>query len=295
MDVLQFPSLVPDDLKRALRMRSLAAQMQMGIKYLLPVEVNALIEYLPGTDQKMFIRTLWNTGARISEALALTARDFILTQEDELRALKRRGASKTEAIKYTSSIDTLRDPLGIPLLAQVLPDSSYQSCVMIRSLKTTKNPTNKGKPSEALLKSLNTGRRLVPLLDHQYIRDMKEYRHSKITGRDRLSLDEPLWSIKSRQTVLNWINDAVLKAAEDNVVFTIPVSCHTFRHSYAIHLMNAGVPDRLLMEVLGHKSLKSLSVYTKIFALDRLSGVSLSFGQDDAAQTLRTLRLGYSE
>ncbi len=278
------------EMKRALRMRSLASHMDLGIKYLLPIEVNALIEYLPSLDQKMFIRTLWNTGARISEALALTGRDFILTQEDEARVLKRRGASKTEAIKAVTNPLTFRDQTGIPLLAQIVPDSSYQSCIMIRSLKTHK--TNKGKPSESTLKALNLSRRLVPLLDHQYISDMKEYRYSKLTGKDRLSLDEPFWSVRSRQTVLNWINEAVLRAEKDGIHFSIPISCHTFRHSYAIHLLNAGVPDRLLMEMLGHKSIKSLSVYTKIFALDRLSGIELSFEQENAAVLLKNLHLG---
>lgn len=47
-------------------------------KYLLVPEVNALLHYVPDLHRKMLLATLWNTGARINEALALTQADFSL-------------------------------------------------------------------------------------------------------------------------------------------------------------------------------------------------------------------------
>jgi len=41
-------------------------------KYLLVPEVSALLHYIPDLHRKMLLATLWNTGARINEALALT-------------------------------------------------------------------------------------------------------------------------------------------------------------------------------------------------------------------------------
>ena len=41
-------------------------------KYLLAPEVSALLHYVPDLHRKMLLATLWNTGARINEALALT-------------------------------------------------------------------------------------------------------------------------------------------------------------------------------------------------------------------------------
>ncbi|CDZ86610.1 resolvase [Citrobacter koseri] len=41
-------------------------------KYLLAPEVSALLHYIPNLRRKMLLATLWNTGARINEALALT-------------------------------------------------------------------------------------------------------------------------------------------------------------------------------------------------------------------------------
>ena len=47
-------------------------------KYLLAPEVSALLHYVPDLRRKMLLATLWNTGARINEALALTRGDFSL-------------------------------------------------------------------------------------------------------------------------------------------------------------------------------------------------------------------------
>jgi integrase len=45
-------------------------------KYLLAPEVSALLHYVPDLHRKMLLATLWNTGARINEALALTGGIF---------------------------------------------------------------------------------------------------------------------------------------------------------------------------------------------------------------------------
>ncbi|MFX5776813.1 tyrosine-type recombinase/integrase, partial [Acinetobacter baumannii] len=63
---------------------------------------------------------------------------------------------------------------------------------------------------------------------------------------------QPVWDITSRQTPLNWINTAVARAERDGVTFSVPVTPHTFRHSYAMHLTMSGVPPRVLQSLLGH-------------------------------------------
>lgn len=89
-------------------------------------------------------------------------------------------------------------------------------------------------------------------------------RKSKKTGRMEKAR---IWNITDR-TVRTWLAEAVEAAAADGVTFSVPVTPHTFRHSYAMHMLYAGIPLKVLQSLMGHKSISSTEVYTKVFALD---------------------------
>jgi hypothetical protein len=60
-------------------------------------------------------------------------------------------------------------------------------------------------------------------------------RRNKRTGRTEKAR---IWEITDR-TVRTWLNEAVETAAADGVSFSMPVTPHTFRHSYAMHMLYA--------------------------------------------------------
>lgn len=66
------------DYPAALALRQMAFVQDELPKYLLLLapEVSALLHYVPNLHRKMMLATLWNTGAPMNEALALTRSDF---------------------------------------------------------------------------------------------------------------------------------------------------------------------------------------------------------------------------
>lgn len=175
--------------------------------YLLLPEIQQILDVAKDGHVYFFLDTLWHTGARISEALALTASSFHL-------------------------------------------DGVENSDVILRTLKQ-RNP---GRPRKGVSPP---AKRLIPLPYPAYLERVTRY----------LATHKP----KPGERIFRYTDRYYRKQIESLVeplALPIPVTPHTFRHSYAVNLLLHGRDIRLVQQLLGHKSLKSTLVYTQVLAGD---------------------------
>ena len=100
-------------------------------------------------------------------------------------------------------------------------------------------------------------------LDRKYPGAAREWGWQYVFPARGLSCDPRSRQVRRHHLDEATINKAI-KAAVSRVGITKRVSSHTFRHSFATHLLQRGNDIRTIQELLGHEDVSTTMIYTHV-------------------------------
>jgi len=199
---------------------------------LTPGEANKILTLLDGVYQLM-AKLLYGSGLRISEVLKIRVKDLDFDQSQIL----------------------VRDSKGNKDRATMLPQSLQEPLrkhlIKVRALHEEDQRNN------------TDGVELPLALSRKYPNAGKEWIWQWVFPSDNLSRD-PRNGIVRRHHRYGSSLRKKIKAATHKAGIQKQVTPHTFRHSFATHLLENNYDIRTVQELLGHKSVKTTMIYTHV-------------------------------
>lgn len=204
-------------------------------------EVEAIIGCLSGTRWLM-VCLLYGAGLRLNECLSLRIKDVDL---DSAKLIVRQGKGNKDRVTL------LPKNLIAPLTFHLEKVRELHSADLRQGFGEAPLPL-------ALAgKYPNAGYQW----GWQFVFPSSQHCQDPYTGRlVRFHIHE--------KTLQRAVKDAVRQAHIPK-----PVSCHTFRHAFATHLLEGGSNIRVVQQLMGHKDVETTMIYTHVMSTS-LAGVS---------------------
>ena len=195
-------------------------------------ESMAVINALSGTNQLM-AKLLYGCGMRLMECIRLRVKDIDFAMN---QIMVRDGKGKIDRITI--------------LPESVIPDLQTH----LKRVKTIhENDLSRG-----------YGRVYLPYaLSRKYAQADREWGWQYVFPSKSLSKNPRTGEIRRHHIHENSLQKAV-KSAARLVHISKPVSCHSFRHSFATRLLENGYDIRTVQELLGHKDVSTTMIYTHV-------------------------------
>lgn len=108
---------------------------------------------------------------------------------------------------------------------------------------------------------------LPDALARKYPHAAREFRWQYVFPSKKRSVD-PRTGVERRHHVLESGLQKAVKVAVDRAGIMKRITCHTFRHSFATHMLENGVYIRVVQGLMGHADVKTTEIYTHVMEKD---------------------------